>query len=61
MKTKPEKIVEEVGHIVYRLDLIPENDQDKEALTRLESQLASHARAFWSRRPVKKTGRTYRS
>ena len=39
MKTKSEKIVEEVGHIVYRLDLIPENDQDKEVLTRLESQL----------------------
>lgn len=38
MKTKSEKTIEEVGHIVYRLDLIPESDQDKEALLRLESQ-----------------------
>lgn len=38
MKTKSEKILDEVGHLVYRLDLIPENDQDKEALIRLESQ-----------------------
>lgn len=38
MKTEIEKILEEAGHWVYRLDLFPENGEEKEALMKLESQ-----------------------
>lgn len=38
MKTQSEKILDEAEHWVYRLDLIPENDEDREALKKLESQ-----------------------